>query len=214
MKRWFFQNLGWKLLALALSIFLWFSLSGQRRERVSERGYVIPLTVVNVPPQMVIASPIPDTVDVRLKGPFTSIRLADPSKMEAVMDLSGGEPGERIYKLSSDDINAPEDLEVIGISPNAVRLQLQKLAERSVAIVPRFQPPATDASVGVDPPTAKIAGPENEVARVSVIATDPIPLAGRPAEFTTPATLAAEPNIRILEPRGIVSVHVRRKKPE
>ena len=56
MKRWLLQNLGWKLLALALSVFLWFSLSGQRRERVSERGYVIPLTVVNVPPQMVIAS--------------------------------------------------------------------------------------------------------------------------------------------------------------
>lgn len=214
MKRWLLQNLGWKLLALALSVFLWFSLSGQRRERVSERGYVIPLTVVNVPPQMVIASSIPDTVDVRLKGPFTSIRLADPSKMEAVMDLSGGEPGERIYKLSGDDINAPEDLEVIGISPNAVRLQLQKLVERSVAIVPRLQPPAADASIAVDPPRARIAGPENEVSRISMVATDPISLAGRPADFTTPATLVAEPNIRILEPRGIVSVRVRRKKSE
>ncbi|MGH9443971.1 MAG: CdaR family protein [Thermoanaerobaculia bacterium] len=208
------HNLGWKLLALALSIFLWFSLSGQRRERVSERGYVIPLTVVNVPAQMVIASSIPDSVDVRLKGPFTSIRLADPSKMEAVMDLSGGEPGERIYKLSADDINAPEDLEVIGISPNTVRLQLQKLVERRVAIVPRLRPPAPEASVVVEPATAKIAGPENEVSRLSGIATDPISLAGRPADFTTPATLAAEPNIRILEPKGIVSVHVRRKRPE
>src|SRR5207249_1619180 len=106
MRRLLLHNLGWKLLALALAIFLWFSLSGRRRERVSERGYVIPLTVVNVPSQMVIASAIPDTIDVRLKGPFTSIRLADPSKMEAVMDLSGGEAGERIYKLTGDDINA------------------------------------------------------------------------------------------------------------
>jgi YbbR domain-containing protein len=213
MRRRLLRNFGWKLLALALSVFLWFSLSGQRRERVSERGYVIPLTVVNVPQRMVIASSIPDTVDVRLKGPFTSIRLADPSKMEAVMDLSGGEAGERIYKLSADDINAPEDLEVMGIAPNTVRLALQKLSERDVMIVPRFVPSADGASVRVDPPTAKIAGPENEVAHMATIATDPIPLAGRPAEFSTPATLVAEPNIRILEPKGVVSVQVRRKKP-
>jgi len=213
MKRLLLHNFGWKLLALALSIFLWLSLSGQRRERVSERGYVIPLTVVNVPPQMVITSPIPDIVDVRLKGPFTSIRLADPAKMEAVMDLSGGEPGERVYKLSADDINAPEDLEVIGISPNSVRLRLEKLAQREVAIVPRFVPPAADATVRVDPPTAKIAGPESEVQRISTVLTDPISLAGRPLDFSTPATLVAEPNIRVIEPRGIVSVSVRRKKP-
>jgi YbbR domain-containing protein len=213
MKRLLLRNLGWKLLALALSIFLWLSLSGQRRERVSERGYVIPLTVVNVPPQLVIISPIPDIVDVRLKGPFTSIRLADPAKMEAVMDLSGGEPGERIYKLSSEDINAPEDLEVIGISPNSVRLRLEKLAQREVAIVPHFVPPAADATVRVDPPTAKIAGPESEVQRISTVLTDPIFLAGRPLDFSTPASLVAEPNIRVIEPRGIVSVSVRRKKP-
>jgi hypothetical protein len=127
------HNLAWKLLALALSTFLWFSLSGRRRERVSERGYVIPLTVVNVPSQTIITSPLPDTVNVRLRGPFASIRLADPSKMEAVVDLSGAEIGERTYKLGGDDINAPEDLEVIGISPDFVRVRLEKVKVKEPA---------------------------------------------------------------------------------
>ena len=126
MKKFLLRNLGLKLVSLALAILLWFTLSGQRRERVSERGYVIPLTVVNLSSDLAIASPIPDSVDIRLKGPFTAMRSADPSKMEAVMDLSGATPGEKIYKLSADDINVPKDLEVVGLNPSVVRLRLEK----------------------------------------------------------------------------------------
>jgi YbbR domain-containing protein len=208
-KRRLVENLGWKVLALALAGFLWFSLSGQRRQRMSERGYVIPLTVVNLPPDMVIASPVPDTVDVRLRGPFDAIRIADPAKMEAVMDFSDALGGDRIYKLGPDDINAPEDLEVVSISPPTVRVRIEKLAQKEVRIAPRFS--GGDPSllvVGVRPAVARITGPESEIARTQAVPTDPISLTGRGGDFTVSATLAAESNIRILEPKGVVSVHV------
>lgn len=209
MRRLFVENLGWKLLALALAAFLWFSLSGQRRQRVSERGYVIPLTVVNLPADMVIASPVPDTVDVRLRGPFDAIRLADPSKMEAVMDFADAPAGERIYKLGADDINAPEDLEVVSIAPPTVHVRIEKLAQKQVRIAPRFTGADPSAVVArVDPPTARITGPESEIARTEAVLTDPISLSGRAGDFTASATLAAEPNIRVVAPKGVVAVHV------
>jgi YbbR domain-containing protein len=213
LKRLFLHNAGWKLLALSLATFLWFSLSGQRRQRISERGYVIPLTVVNLPSEAVLASPVPDTVDVRLRGPFDAIRMADPSKMEAVMDFSQSQPGERIYKLGADDINAPEELEVVSISPPAVRVRIERLARKQVAIVPRFLAPERFAVVArVDPPRATIAGPEAEIAKTESIPTDPISLAGRDGtDFVIPATLAAEPSIRVLDPRGVVVVRIHRK---
>lgn len=209
MKRLLVENLAWKLLALALAGFLWFSLSGQKRQRISERGYVIPLTVVNLPADMVIASPVPDAVDVRLRGPFDAIRIADPSKMEAVMDFSDARPGDRIYKLGADDINAPEELEVVSIAPPTVRARIEKLAQKDVRIAPRFagaDPAAVSARV--QPPTARITGPESEVARLEAVSTDPISLAGRTGDFTASATLAAEPSIRVVQPKGIVTVHV------
>jgi len=212
-KRLFLHNAGWKLLAFALAAFLWFSLSGQRRQRISERGYVIPLTVVNLPPDLVLASPVPDTVDVRLRGPFDAIRLADPSKMEAVMDFADSETGERIYKLGGDDINAPEELEVVSISPPAVRVRIERVAHRQVAIVARFMSSEGAGVVArVDPPRATIAGPELEVGKMESIPTDPISLAGRNGQdLTIPATLAAEPNVRVLDPKGVVLVHIHRK---
>ena len=215
MKRLFLHNAGWKLLALALAAFLWFSLSGQRRQRISERGYVIPLTVVNLPPDAVLASPVPDTVDVRLRGPFDAIRLADPSKMEAVMDFADAQPGERIYKLASDDINAPEELEVVSIAPPAVRIRIERLSRKQVAIVPKLTAADGSAVVArVDPPRATIAGPESEIGKMESIPTDPISLAGRDGtDLVVPATLAAEPNIRVLEPKGVVLVRIHRKSP-
>ena len=209
MKRLLLENVGWKVLALALATFLWFSLSGQRRQRISERGYVIPLTVVNLPADMVIASPVPDTVDVRLRGPFDAIRIADPSKMEAVMDFSDARAGDRIYKLGGDDINAPEDLEVVGIAPPTVRVRIEKLARKDVRIAPRFLgADASAVAARVQPPTAQITGPESEIARTDSVSTDPISLAGRSADFTASATIAVEPNIRIVQPKGVVAVHV------
>lgn len=212
MKRALLENLGWKLLALGLAILLWFSLSGRRRQRISERGYVIPLTVVNLPPDMVIASPVPDTVDVRLRGPFDAIRLADPSKMEAVMDFADALAGERIYKLGPDDINAPEDLEVVSIAPADVRVRIERLAKKEVRITPRFSGGAAVAAQ-VDPPTARITGPETELLHTNSIPTDPISLAGRSGDFTAAATLASESAIRVLEPKGVVTVRVHWRPP-
>lgn len=215
MRRLFFHNAGWKALALALAAFLWFSLSGQRRQRISERGYVIPLTAVNLPPDAVLASPVPDTVDVRLRGPFDAIRLADPSKMEAVMDFSDSRPGERIYKLAADDINAPEELEVVSIAPPAVRVRIEHLARKQVPIAARLVPSDGSAVVSrVDPPRATVVGPESEIEKLGSIPTDPISIAGREsADFVVPATLAAEPNVRVLEPKGVVLVRIHRKSP-
>jgi len=213
LKRLLLHNAGWKLLALALAAFLWFSLSGQRRQRISERGYVIPLTVVNLPPDAVLASPVPDTVDVRLRGPFDAIRLADPSKMEAVMDFADAQTGERIYKLAPDDINAPEELEVVSIAPPVVRVRIERVARKQVAIVARLTVADGSAVVArVDPPRATIAGPASEIGKMESIPTDPISLAGRDGtDLVVPATLAAEPNIRVLDPKGVVLVRIHRK---
>ena len=46
-----FRNLGTKLTALLIAVVTWFALSGERRERISERSYRIPLSVVKPAPK-------------------------------------------------------------------------------------------------------------------------------------------------------------------
>ena len=208
-----FRNLGTKLLALAIAVLVWFVFSAQQRERISERTYRIPLSVANVPAQALIASPLPPIVEVRLSGPFTALRQLDPGKLEAVIDLTGAPLGERIYRLDPEDINVPQQVEVIAITPSEIRVALDAATEKVLPIVaPLTGAPAPGYEVGqvlVEPPVARLIGPSSALSRMTSVQTDPVSVAERAADFSVPATVIAEaPGVRVKEGQ-VVTVTVR-----
>jgi len=208
-----FRNLGLKVLALAIALIVWFTFAAQRRERISERTYPIPLSLVNIPPRMVIASPLPPSVEVRLRGPFTPLRQLDPSKLEAVIDLADAEQGEKLYRLGPEDINAPQEVEVISISPAEIRVVLDTAAEKSVPIEPKLvgQPAAgfMVEEVSVEPRTARLVGATSLINPMTKVSTDPVPVDDRAATFSVPATVLPETlGVRVREGQ-VVTVTVR-----
>jgi YbbR domain-containing protein len=208
------HNLGLKIVALAIALIVWFVFSAQRRERISERSYRIPLSIVNIPPQMTIASPLPTGVDVRIRGPFTPLRQLDPSKIEAVIDMSDAQQGEHIYRLAPEDINVPQDVEVIAISPVDVRILLDATTEKAVPIEAHLvdtPPPGFEAGeIRVEPRVARISGPGATLAGISRVQTDAISLADRRVDFSVPATVIVDaPGVRIREGQVVtVTVHI------
>jgi len=208
-----FRNLGLKLLALAIALGVWFALSGQRRERISERSYRIPLSLVNIPAKTIVASPLPGAIDVRVRGPFTALRQLEPEKLEAVIDLLSSRPGEKIYRLAPEDINVPPEIEVIALSPSEVRVVLDEVAERLLPVVPALSgevaPGSQVVDVTVDPSIARVVGPASALSRMSGIGTEPISLANRSATFTATTTVLPDaPGVRVREGQ-IVNVTVR-----
>jgi YbbR domain-containing protein len=208
-----FQNLGLKVLALAIALIVWFVFAAQRRERISERTYRIPLSLVNIPPRMVIASPLPPSVDVRLRGPFTPLRQLDPSKLEAVIDLADTGQGEKLYRLAPEDINAPQECEVISIMPAEIRVVLDAAAEKNVPIEPKIvgQPARGYAveEVSVEPRTARLVGAASLINPMTRVSTDPVSIDDRAATFSMPATVLADaPGVRVREGQ-VVTVTVR-----
>lgn len=212
-KRFFFRNLGTKLLALAIALVVWFALSGQRRERISERGYRIPLSLVNIPAQTMVASPLPGAVDVRVRGSFTALRQLEPEKLEAVIDLLDARPGERLYRLAPEDINVPPEVEIIALSPPEIRVVLDSIAERFLPIVPALagEPAAGSelVDVTVDPRIARVIGPAAALAKMTGVGTDPVALGGRSATFSSATTVLPNvPGVRVREGQ-VVNVTVR-----
>jgi hypothetical protein len=208
-----FRNFGAKLLALAIACGTWWVVSGDRRERISERSYRIPLSIVNVPVGTMVVSPLPDAVDVRVRGPFTPIRQLDPTKLDAVVDLIEARAGERRYILAPEDINVPRNVEVISISPPEVRVVLDTVAEKQVPILPDLQgrPAAGWAleDAAAEPRVARIVGPNGTLARTAAVRTEPVSIDGREGSFAVPTTLAAQaPGVRVREAQ-IVTVRVR-----
>lgn len=208
-----FRNLGLKLLALAIALVVWFVFAAQRRERISERSYRIALSIVNVPARTLIASPLPAAVDVRVRGPFTALRQLDPEKLEAVVDLSGAAPGEKLYRLAPEDINVPPEVEVISIAPADLRILIDVTAEKSLPVLPNVTGrPARGwdiAEVQVDPRMAMVFGPASSLARMTRVTTDPISIEQRTGTVSVAATVLAEtPGVRIRQGQ-IVTVTVR-----
>jgi hypothetical protein len=205
------RNLGTKILALAIAILVWFVFSAQQRERISERTYRIPLSVANVPAQALIASPLPPTVEVRLSGPFTALR--------AVIDLAGAPLGEKIYRLDPEDINVPQQVEVISIAPSEIRVALDATAEKTLPIAAQLTgAPAPGYEVGqvlVEPPVARLIGPKSALSRMTSAQTDPVSTADRAADFSVPATVLADaPGVRVKEGQVVtVTVRLRRVAP-
>ena len=208
-----FRNLGTKLTALVIAAVTWFALSGERRERISERTYRIPLSVVNVPRGTMIVSPVPDAVDVRVRGPFTPLRQLEPGKLEAVVDLVDATPGERRYPLEPADINVPDQVEVIAISPGEIRVVLDGVEEKTLPILPDVTGrPASGTQVEsaiAEPRNARILGPARTVARMTEVRTDPISVEGRDASFSFATTVSLQaPGVRVRQGQ-IVNVRVR-----
>jgi YbbR-like protein len=209
-RRFFFRNLGLKILALAIALAVWFALSGQRRERISERSYRIPLSLVNVPPQTMVASPLPGGVEVRVRGPFTALRQLQPERLEAVIDLINGRPGERVHRFAPEDINVPPEVEVLAISPGEVRVVLDRIGERLLPIVPALTgdlaPGAQVVDVAVDPRIARVVGPATSLEKMTGVSTELISLANRSSTFS--ATTTALPNVPGVRVREGQVVHV------
>jgi YbbR domain-containing protein len=207
------SNPGTKLLALAIAVAMWLGFSWQRRERVSERSYRVPLSVANIPARTLIASPLPAGVDVRLRGPFTALRQLDPLKLEAVVDLSNATRGRKTYRLAPEDVNVPPEVEVIAISPDEIAISLEHAVEKSVPIVPEITGTPADGAriteVTVDPRTALVVGAESAVAKLTRVRTEPVSVAGRRSTLVTAAMVLAEaPDVRVRE-AAVATVTVR-----
>ena len=68
------KNLGLKLAALVLACVVWFIVSGPRREQTRQRMVTASLSLVGLPPDLVITTDVRSSVAVRVKGRISDLR--------------------------------------------------------------------------------------------------------------------------------------------
>jgi YbbR domain-containing protein len=174
-----FRHLGLKVLAIALATLLWLTVAG---EHVVERSLRVPLEFRNIPPLIEITGDPPNDVEVRLRGSSAVLGRLDPGEVVAVLDLSGGRPGSRLFHLRNDEVRSPFGVEVSQVVPSTVSLELEKSATRVVPVIPAvLGEPAPGFVVGrrtAEPATVKVVGPESRVRQLAEATTEPVNIAG------------------------------------
>ena len=169
------QNLGLKMLALALAVAAWWFVAGESKVLVS---FTIPLEIRNVPREMTITNKVERQVEVRLSGPSSLLSGMRPSEISASVDLAAGHAGRQYFTLDDRSVKVPPGVKLQRIYPSSIEVVLDRTELRKVAVAVRIGGGAAVrkrvAKVEIDPPSIEVEALPEEFARMPVIYTEEV----------------------------------------
>jgi YbbR domain-containing protein len=170
------------LAALIAAFLLWYALAAERIENISVRNLKAPLTLANIPRDLVVVtSNVPDSVSLQLRGPLTRA-LDSTNPPEVLLDLSDARPGLNSYPINVRDIELPREVEVVSIDPPAITLELERQETRVVPVRPLIEgtpaPGFMVAGYRVIPVQYTVQGPESLVLALEFIDTSSVSVEG------------------------------------
>lgn len=199
------NDLNLKLLALLISVGLWFIVG---RDPVVESRVTVPVEFRHAPDGLVMTSDSTFEVEVEVSGPERIIRSLKTSDISAVLDLTGVKPGEHTFDLGPRQVQVPRGLTVSRVVPSQMHIDFNPNATRAVEVKPRvigsFVAGYGISDVTADPATIIIEGPQNRVNAIDTAITDPVDATGvvGKATFSTHAYVA-DPLVRVRHPAPI-----------
>jgi YbbR domain-containing protein len=209
---------GLRLLALGIAIGLWFGVSFEDREVLSERLVEASVSYIR-PKGLVILDPV-QSVSVRLRGSSRQIRQLNPFMVDVQVDLTPAQEGLATVNLGPENVLMPEGLTLVSIEPNVIRVELEREESKRIAVMPELvgqaAPGATVEEPEVFPNQVLVTGPESLLAKTEVLHTRPVSLAGKNATFEESVSVVApDPLIQIVQPTRVsVRVPIQPAKPE
>lgn len=201
------ENVGWKLVALALALALWFAVVGDPGLATSVSA---PIEYRNIPADLEISSEAAEEVHLEVQGPSPQLESNRLARMAVVLDLSSVHlPGERTFTVAQSNVRLPPGVRLVRAVPAQLRLRFERRISREVPVTVRFAGPPPEGyrilSHEVLPPTLRIVGPESRVNSVSSAETDPIDLNAvvGEREFRV-QTFVGDPQVRLESPPEVV----------
>jgi YbbR domain-containing protein len=169
------QNLGMKVVALALAMAAWWFVAGESKVLVS---FTVPLEIRNVPKGMTITNKVERQVEVRLSGPSSLLSRMHPPEVSAAVDLAAGRVGRQSFPLDDRAVKVPPGIKVQRIYPPSIEVILDRTERRMVAVTARVGGGAAFrkriAKVDVDPPSVEVEALPEEFARMPTVYTEEV----------------------------------------
>lgn len=185
-----FENWGLKLLSLAFAVILWLFVVGEKRSEVS---LSVPLELTRVPSDMVIVSPVPEAIRVRLNGPRPLIAAVNPDNLAVTLDLEGVQPGISAFEILPSRLDLPRGIDVTYISPSVVTLEADRKVQVVLPVKPRLRGTPAEgfevAGVRVDPDRVEVEGAERILRQLKEVPTEVVDVSGLEGGVARPVTL-------------------------
>ncbi|HVN88087.1 MAG TPA: CdaR family protein [Candidatus Binatia bacterium] len=176
----FTQDLGMKLVSLAVAFGLWAFVNASERD--TEQALQVALELRDIPIAMMITSPRVDFVDLRVSGPRTLLSRIDSKRLMIPLDLSGLHPGPAVFRITADSLNLPRGVKVARITPAQITIDLERIVRRTVPVrlqlAGKLPPGLHVVDTRVSPETIEVIGPASAIEDLKGPETEPLNLTG------------------------------------
>jgi YbbR domain-containing protein len=195
-KRWlreiFLEDLGLKILALVISVALWYGVTGQRTP-TTIRVPRVPLNF-RLPGDTEISNDTRSDVEVVLTGSKHALDTINVRDLTVNVDVSDLKPGEHNVQLTMDRVamGLPDGVKFGDIQPNNVQLTLEPRVEREIEVEVRHTGNVPEGyelrGITATPDKVKVRGPASHINALVKVPTEIVSLDGRKESFTQPQT--------------------------
>ena len=115
------RNWGSKLAAFGVALAAWFAVQG-RASTTLERTIDVPVVYREVPSQLSLDVPDAQQVSVTLRGTVRAFSRFDTSSQAVTVAGQGLRPGSQKIQVTTENLNLPEDIELISASPSNLQV--------------------------------------------------------------------------------------------
>lgn len=175
MARFRLRHAGLKILSIAVATLLWLVVTG---DAVVERTLRVGIELQRAPADLELVGAVPDSVQVRVRGPASRLSALALGDLSVVVDLEGVRTGRRLFPLTPDQVAAPFGVEVTQVSPQALPLVFETTASATVPVKARIEgspvPGHAVSTVSVTPSQVRVEGPASVVRSLAELYTEPV----------------------------------------
>jgi YbbR-like protein len=208
----FVEDWNLKLLALAITLALWFAVTGQKKP-MTKRLAGVQLSFV-LGDRMQISNDPPDRVDVTLTGSNDKLAQINPMDLQATVTVADHTTGDRVIRLSGERVkmDLPEGVRIEGFQPATVFVRLEPKVQSPVDVDIKLEGKVAEGyeviGVSSTPASVRVEGPASHVNKIHKAPTESISLEGRKDSFdlANVAINIADQKIDVLD--AVVQVHV------
>lgn len=212
LREFFLEDWTLKLLAMLITLGLWFAVTGERApSSVRLRGVALEFSL---PDNVEIGNDPLTEVDVTLEGSQGKLAEINARNLVARADVKHLKPGDRVARLSQQNVQMelPSGVRIVQVMPRSVTLRLEPVVVREVEVEARFEgtPPEgfTRGAVQVNPGRVRVRGPESHVVAIERAHTETISLEGQRESLTLPQLAIDIPDRKVVPLDPNVSVRV------
>lgn len=184
-----------------MALGLWFVAN---MEQGVERNYPVAVTYENLPSGLIIVNKPPEKLNITARGSRGKMASISHKNLRYSIDLSTASAGISKYEIHTDQIKVPtRGIQVVGITPAEIRIDVDKVARKKVAVRPVIGPPDSGYQIvsepKADPKKVKVKGPKRFLSNLKSIPTDTVSLAGAKSKFTIEVPLLPPPLVDVLK---------------